>query len=251
MLTKQSKQLTAHAINIHEAIIHEDDMRGVCDLHFIPEQVNRAIGHLIGRTVIHPESGHKLKQYQVFDDNFTNFCKRFIPNISSHALRHSMYQALNEDKLGIKIGTLSGAAAERFTSILADGDIELAKNILNIASIKVGGNLSRVTAPLVQEAYDYYYHNTPSEDLISTIEDTGPTPEKLNELIRRLTKIHFKMSNGLYCEDEDEDDEDEDEDEVSIPAHSGHRFRCKPATHSDFIRPLIPEHSGHPLTGGY
>jgi len=38
---------------------------------------------------------------------------------------------------------------------------------------------------------------------------------------------------------------------LSIPAHSGHRFRCKPATHSDFIRPLIPEHSGHPLTGGY
>jgi len=33
---------------------------------------------------------------------------------------------------------------------------------------------------------------------------------------------------------------------LSIPEHSGHRFRCKPATHSDFIRPLIPEHSGHP-----
>ena len=33
---------------------------------------------------------------------------------------------------------------------------------------------------------------------------------------------------------------------LSIPDHSGHPFRSKPATDSDFIRPLIPEHSGHP-----
>ena len=29
---------------------------------------------------------------------------------------------------------------------------------------------------------------------------------------------------------------------VRIPGSSGHRFRKYPATHSDFIRPLIPEH---------
>jgi len=29
---------------------------------------------------------------------------------------------------------------------------------------------------------------------------------------------------------------------LRIPGSSGHRFRKYPATHSDFIRPLIPEH---------
>jgi hypothetical protein len=29
---------------------------------------------------------------------------------------------------------------------------------------------------------------------------------------------------------------------VRIPGSSGHRFRKYPATHSNFIRPLIPEH---------
>ena len=31
-------------------------------------------------------------------------------------------------------------------------------------------------------------------------------------------------------------------DHLRIPGSSGHRFRKYPATHSDFIRPLIPEH---------
>jgi len=32
---------------------------------------------------------------------------------------------------------------------------------------------------------------------------------------------------------------------LHIPGQSGHRFQNYPATHSDFIRPLIP---GHPAT---
>jgi|SRR5208283_1056910 len=35
------------------------------------------------------------------------------------------------------------------------------------------------------------------------------------------------------------------QDYVDFPGHVGHLFRRIPATHSDLIRPLIPEHSGH------